>query len=56
MFDTDLQEHICTYNKLKLNASYHSVQTLLSSRLLPKNIIIKIYKTTYNFACVSVRV
>jgi hypothetical protein len=27
------------------NACYHSVQNLLSSRLLPKNITIRIYKT-----------
>jgi hypothetical protein len=27
------------------NACYHSVQNLLSSRLLPKNVKIKIYKT-----------
>ena len=34
------------------NACYHSVQNLLSSRLLSKNLKIKIYRTTtYNFAC-----
>ena len=32
--------------RLKLgNACYHSVQNLLSSRLLPKNLKIKIYRT-----------
>jgi hypothetical protein len=28
------------------NACYHSVQSILSSRLLPRNIMVKIYKTT----------
>jgi hypothetical protein len=36
------------------NACYHSVQNLLSSRLLSKNIKIRIYKTIHNFACGSV--
>jgi hypothetical protein len=37
-----IQEEI--KNRLKLgNAFYHSVQNLLSSRLLPKNLNIKIY-------------
>jgi hypothetical protein len=35
------------------NACYHLVQNLLSSRLLLKNLKIRIYKT-YNFACGSV--
>jgi hypothetical protein len=35
------------------NACYHSVQYLLSSRLLSRNLKIRIYKT-YNFACGSV--
>jgi hypothetical protein len=35
------------------NACYHSVQSLLSSRLLPKNLKIRIYKTN-NFASGSV--
>jgi hypothetical protein len=34
------------------NACYHSVQNLLSSRLLSKNLKIRIYKT--NFTCGSV--
>jgi hypothetical protein len=34
------------------NACYHSVQNLLSSRLLSKNVKIKIYKTI--FACGSI--
>ena len=33
------------------NACYHSVQNLLSSRLLSKNLKIKIYRTIYNLAC-----
>jgi hypothetical protein len=33
------------------NVCYHSVQNLLSSSLLSKNLKIKIYRTTYNFAC-----
>ena len=42
-------------NRLKLgNACYYSVQNLLSSSLLPKNLKIKIYRTTYNFARCSV--
>jgi hypothetical protein len=36
------------------NACYHSIQNLLSSRLLSKDVKIRIYKTTYNFACGSV--
>jgi hypothetical protein len=35
------------------NACYHSVQNLLSSHLLLKNVKIRIYKTV-NFACGSV--
>jgi hypothetical protein len=35
------------------NVCYHSVQNLLSSRLLSKNIKIRIYKN-YNFVCESV--
>jgi hypothetical protein len=34
------------------NACYHLVQNLLSSRLLSKNVKVRIYKT--NFACGSV--
>ena len=40
--------HITRYSKLKLyipNACYHSVQNLLSSRLLSKNLKINIYRT-----------
>ena len=33
------------------NACYFSVQNLLSSRLLSKNLKIKIYIYNYNFAC-----
>jgi hypothetical protein len=41
---SNIQEEI--KNKLKLrNAWYHSVQNLLSSSLLPKNMKIKVYKT-----------
>jgi hypothetical protein len=36
------------------NACYHSVQNLLSSRLLPKNLKIRIYVQDDNFACGSV--
>ena len=43
-----IQEEI--KSRLKLgNACYYSVQNLLSSRLLSKNLKIKIYR--YNFAC-----
>jgi hypothetical protein len=35
----------CTHNFCSGNACYHSVQNLLSSRLLSKNIKIRIYKT-----------
>jgi hypothetical protein len=34
-----------------INTCYHSVQNVLSSHLLSKEVIIKIHKTTYNFAC-----
>ena len=33
------------------NAWYHSMQNLLSSRLLSKNLKINIYIENYNFAC-----
>ena len=33
------------------NACYHSVQNLLSSRLLSENLKIKIFRTTCSFAC-----
>jgi hypothetical protein len=36
------------------NACYSSIQNLLSSRLLSRNIKIRTHKTTYNFACSSV--
>jgi hypothetical protein len=37
------------------NACYHSVQNLLSSRLLSKNVEIRIYEyKNYKFACGSV--
>jgi hypothetical protein len=43
-----------TTRRLNLgNACYRSVQNLLSSRLLSKDIKIRIYKN-YNFACGSV--
>jgi ribosomal protein S2 len=48
-----IQEEI----KRRLNsghACYHSVQNLLSSRLLSTNIKIRVYKTIRNFACGSV--
>jgi hypothetical protein len=35
------------------NVCYHSVQNLLSSRLLLKNVKVRIYKI-YNFACGSI--
>jgi hypothetical protein len=35
------------------NACYHSVQNILNSRLLSKNIKIRIYRN-YNFACGSI--
>jgi hypothetical protein len=39
------------------NACYHSVQNLLSSRLLTKNVKIKIsYVQNYHFTCYFVRV
>jgi len=37
-------------------ACYYSVQNLLSSRLLSKNLKIKIYRENYNFACCFVLV
>jgi hypothetical protein len=46
---TYVRMHVCMYvisSRLKLgNACYHSVQNLLSSRILPKNLKIKIYRT-----------
>jgi hypothetical protein len=42
------QNHIHEEIKSRLNsgnACYHSVQSLLSSRLLPRNVKVKIYKT-----------
>jgi hypothetical protein len=36
------------------NVCYHSVQNLLSSQLLSKNLKITIYVQDYNFACGSV--
>jgi hypothetical protein len=38
------------------NACYHSVQSLLSSRLLPRNVKVKIYKTIIlPVVCMSVK-
>ena len=50
-----IQEEI--KSRLKLgNACYHSVQTLLSSRLLSKNLKIKIYKTIiFPWFCMGVK-
>jgi hypothetical protein len=47
---TTLTDQNCTHEEIKRrlnsgNACYHSVQNLLSSRLLPKNVKVKIYKT-----------
>ena len=47
---TTLTNHNCIQKEIKSrlklgNACYHSVQNLLSSRLLPKNLKIKIYRT-----------
>jgi hypothetical protein len=45
-----IQEEI--KNRLKSgNACYHSVQNLLCSRLLPKNLKIKIYRTKILYGC-----
>jgi hypothetical protein len=49
-----IQEEI--KSRLKLgNACYHSVQNLLSCRLLSKNLKIKIYKTFCPWVCMSVK-
>jgi hypothetical protein len=48
--DTTLTDQNCMHKEIKSrvnsgNACYHSVQSLLSSRLLPRNLKVKIYKT-----------
>jgi hypothetical protein len=47
---TTLTDQICVHEEIKsrlnsLNACYHSVQSLVSSRLLSRNVKVKIYKT-----------
>jgi hypothetical protein len=47
---TTLTDHNCMQDEIKSrlnsgNASYHSVQSLLSSRLLSRNVKVKIYNT-----------
>jgi hypothetical protein len=47
---TTLTDQNCIYEEIKSrlnsgNACYHSVQSLLSSRLLSRNVKVKIYKT-----------
>jgi hypothetical protein len=47
---TTLTDRNCIHEEIKSrlnsgNACYHSVQSLLSSRLLPRNVKVKIYKT-----------
>jgi hypothetical protein len=47
---TTLADQNCTHEEIKSslnsgNSCYHSVQSLLSSRLLSRNIKVKIYKT-----------
>jgi hypothetical protein len=47
---TTLTDQNCIHEEIKSrlnsgNACYHSVQSLLSSRLLPRNVKVKIYKT-----------
>jgi hypothetical protein len=44
---TTLTDQNCMQEEIKsiLNACYHSVQSLLSSRLLSRNVMVKIYKT-----------
>jgi hypothetical protein len=51
------QNFIQEEDKRKLNsgnACYHSVQNLLCSRFLSKNLKIRIYVQDYNFVCGSV--
>jgi hypothetical protein len=45
--ETTLSDQNCMQEEIKsiLNACYHSVQSLLSSRLLSRNVMVKIYKT-----------
>jgi len=50
--DVIFYQYSCKLNEIKTksrlrlgNACYHSVQNLFSSRLLPKNLKIKIYRT-----------
>jgi hypothetical protein len=50
-----IQEEIKSRLKLE-NACYHSVQNLLSSKLLPGNLKIKIYRTTIcMWLCMNVK-
>jgi hypothetical protein len=47
---TTLTDHNCIHEEIKSrlnsgNACYHSVQSLFSSRLLSRNVRVKIYKT-----------
>jgi hypothetical protein len=49
--ETTLTNQNCTYQEINSrlnsgNACYHSIQSLLSSRLLSRNVKAKIYKTT----------
>jgi hypothetical protein len=49
-FGTTLTDQNCIHKEIKSrinsgNACYHSVQSLLSSRLLSRNVKVKIYKT-----------
>ena len=48
-----IQEEII-YRLKAGNSCYYSVQTILSSRLLSKNLKIKIYKNIYNFASCAI--
>jgi hypothetical protein len=53
---TTLTDQNCIHEKIKSrlnsgNACYHSVQSLLSSRLLSRNVKVKIYKTHNSISC-----
>jgi hypothetical protein len=49
-----IQEEIKRRFNLR-NASYHSVHNVLSSRLLSKNIKIRIYKTIFSLVALTIR-
>jgi ribosomal protein S2 len=53
---TTLTDQNCMQEEIKSrlnsgNACYHSVQSLLSSRLLPRNVKVKIYKNHNSASC-----